>query len=179
MRSDADDRVKSEVRGDPAEQSGYLRFFYRNRRPTLLGRISNRVWAWATGLGIMPKIVIALLVKGRQSGRLAGRVLVPITCDGRIYLVSMLGEGSNWVQGVRAAGGAAFLKRGRAKPVTLKEVPVAERAPILKAWCQIATSGRRHLPIPHDAPVSAFEAVAADYPIFRVDPIESAESRAR
>lgn len=33
-----------------------------------------------------------------------------------------------------------------------------------------ATSGRKHLPVPYDAPVSAFEAIAGDYPVFRIDP---------
>jgi len=27
------------------------------------------------------------------------------------------------------------------------------------------------LPVRHDAPVSAFESIAADYPVFRIDPI--------
>jgi len=155
-------------RGDPAESTS-LRFFYRNWRPTLLGRIWTRLGAWATGLGILPyRLVITLLVKARGSGSVVGHVLVPVTFEGRVYLVSMLGESSNWVQDVRAAGGSAFLKRGRSWPVVLADVAVAERAPILKAWCQVAASGRRHLPVPHDAPVSAFEAIASDYPVFRV-----------
>jgi hypothetical protein len=82
----------------------------------------------------------------------------------------MLGHGSEWVQDVRAAGGEAFVKRGRSHRVRLTEIAREERAPILKAWCQIATSGRQHLPIPYDAPVSAFDAIAADYPVFRIDP---------
>jgi hypothetical protein len=72
------------------------------------------------------------------------------------------------VQNVRAADGAAFVKRGLARRVTLIEIATENRAPILKAWCQIATSGRKHLPVPHDAPTSAFEAIAADYPVFRI-----------
>ena len=82
----------------------------------------------------------------------------------------MLGERSDWVRNVRAAGGEAFIKRGRSRPVVLTEIAPQERAPILKAWCQVATSGRHHLPNPHDAPVSAFEEIAADYPVFRIDP---------
>lgn len=38
---------------DPAE-SGSLRFDYRNRRPTLFRRLSTRIWAWATSLGLLP-----------------------------------------------------------------------------------------------------------------------------
>jgi hypothetical protein len=87
----------------------------------------------------------------------------------------MLGEGSNWVQNVRAMNGAAYIQRVVIRPVLLTEIPAVQRAPILKAWCQIATSGRRHLPVPYDAPVSAFEAIARDYPVFRIDAVPAAK----
>jgi membrane protease YdiL (CAAX protease family) len=110
-----------------------------------------------------------LQVKDRRDGRLRSTVLVPVHYEGERYLVSMLGDGSEWVQNVRATGGKAFMKRGQTQPVTLIEVWPRARAPILKAWSQIATSGRKHLPAPYDAPVSAFEAIAADYPVFRIE----------
>jgi hypothetical protein len=114
---------------------------------------------------------MTLQVKDRCNGRLRSTVLVPTQYDGERYLVSMLGDGSEWVQNVRAACGRAFIKRGQSRPITLTEIPLEDRAAILKAWCQIATSGRKHLPVPHDAPVSAFEAIAADYPVFRIDAV--------
>jgi hypothetical protein len=157
------------AREDPAERTGYLRFFYRNWRPTRLGRIWSRAYAWVAGLGLLPDALVALLVKDRRTGRLHSHVLVAAAYEGRRYLISMLGEKSTWVQDVRATGGTAFTKRGRVRPVVLTEIPQDKRAPILKAW--VATSGRRHLPVPFDAPVSAFEAIAADYPVFRVDPV--------
>ena len=155
---------------DPAEQSGCLRFYYRNWRPTRLGKISNRAWARVTRLGLTPKILLTLQVKSQSSGRLCSTVLVVANHQGKRYLVSMLGEGSEWVRDVRAAGGEAFLKRGRSRPVKLVEIPPNERAAILKTWRRVATSGRRHLPVSQDAPVSAFEAIAAHYPVFRIDP---------
>ena len=159
-------------RKDPAEGDGFLRFFYRDWRPTFLGRIHNRAFAWVCGLGLLPPILVTLQVKSRSNGRLNSTVLVAADYHGQRYLVSMLGDGSEWVHNVRAAGGKAFLWRGRRRPIVLTEIPSAERAPILKAWCQVATSGRKHLPVPRDAPESAFEAIAADYPVFRIDPIE-------
>jgi hypothetical protein len=120
---------------------------------------------------MMPDLLVTLLVKERKSDRLVGHVLVPVVYEGRRYLVSMLGDGSNWVLDQRATGGAAFLKRGRTEPVMLVEVPPEQRAPILKAWCQLATSGRQHLPVAYDAPLSDFVAIAAEYPVFRVDPL--------
>jgi hypothetical protein len=158
------------LREDPAERSGYLRFFYRDWRPTRLGRIWNRAYAWVSGLGLTTEILLTLQVKDRSSGRLCSTILVVAVHQGQRYLVSMLGDGSEWVRNVRASGGEAFIKRGRSRPAKLTEIPPEERAPILKAWCQVATSGRRHLPVPHDAPVYAFEAIATDYPVFRIDP---------
>jgi len=158
-------------RRDPAERSGYLRFFYRNWHPTRLARIWNGAFAWVSGLGLAPSILLTLQVKKPNSESLESTILVVAHHQGQRYLVSMLGNGSEWVQNVRAAGGEAFIKRGRSRPVRLTEIPPGERAPILKAWCQVATSGRKHLPVPYDAPVYAFEAIAVDYPVFRIDPV--------
>jgi hypothetical protein len=117
----------------------------------------------------MPSLLLTLQVKDRRNGRVRSTVLVAVRYEGERYLVSMLGDGSQWVRNVRAAGGKAFIKRGRVRPIALTEVPTEERAPILRAWCQVATSGRKHLPVPHDAAISAFEPIAADYPVFRID----------
>ena len=154
---------------DPAERS-YLRFFYRDWRPTRWGKLVTQVMAWLSGLGLMPPVLLTLQVRGRRSGRLHDSILVVAEHNGQRYLVSMLGEGSDWVRNVRTAGGEAFVKRGRSRPVRLTEVPVGERGPILKAYCQVATSGRQHFPISPDAPLQEFEALADRYPVFRIDP---------
>ena len=153
---------------DPAER-GYLRFFYRDWRPTRFGRLWTRLFAWVSGLGLTPRILLTLQVKDRSTGRLHDTILAVASYQGQRYLVSMLGNGSEWVQNVRAAGGKACIKRGRSHPVMLTEIPAKERAPILKAWCQVATSGRQHLPVSPQAPVADFEAIADDYPVFRID----------
>lgn len=153
---------------DPAER-GYLRFFYRDWRPTRFGRFWSRVFAWVAGLGLTPSILCALQVKDRNTGGLNEIILVVAGYQGQRYLVSMLGHGSEWVQNVRAAGGKAYIKRRRSYPVMLTEIPAKERAPILKAWCQVATSGRQHLPVSYQAPIADFEAIADDYPVFRID----------
>lgn len=154
---------------DPAERRRWLRLFYRDWRPTRLGRLVSRTLARLTGLGLTPPVLLALHVKGRRSGRLHANALVVTVHAGERYLVSMLGDDSDWVRNVRAAGGEAFVKRGPLRPVKLTEIPASERGPILKAYCRVATSGRHHFPVPHDAPVSAFDAVAERYPVFRIE----------
>lgn len=154
---------------DPAER-GWLRWYYRNWRPTPWGRLWSRAWACVTATGLLPPVLLTLQVADRRDGTQRSTVLAVVEHQGSRYLVSMLGDTSEWVRNIRAAAGVAFIKRGRTSPVTLAEIPVGDRAPILKAWCQVATSGRRHLPVAHDAPVAAFAAIADDYPVFRIDP---------
>ena len=149
---------------DPAERIRSLRVFYSDWRPTRLGKLVNRFWTWLSGRGLTPDILLTLQVKGRRTGRLHSNVLVPVTHKGQRYLVWMLGDGSEWVRNVRAAGGEAIVKRGQAHPVILTEIPIEQRAPILKAYCEVASSGRHHFPVPYNAPVAEFEAIAAQYP---------------
>lgn len=121
---------------------------------------------------MLPQLLTTLQVKSRQSGRIYSTVLVVTRHQGDQYLVSMLEDTSEWVRDVRAAGGNALINRGRSRPVKLAEIPINERAPILKAWCQVATSGRQQLAVAHDAPISEFAAIAADHPVFRIDVID-------
>jgi hypothetical protein len=88
--------------------------------------------------------------------------------QGERYLVSMLGEGASWVANVRAAGGQALLRHGRREAVRLEEVDPLARAPILRRYLEVAPGGRPHIPVDWRAPLAAFEAIAARYPVFRI-----------
>jgi hypothetical protein len=59
--------MDARTRSDPAEQR-HLRLFYRDWRPTRLGRIVNGTWAWLSGLGLTPQLLLTLQVRGRNSG---------------------------------------------------------------------------------------------------------------
>ncbi len=92
--------------------------------------------------------------------------------DGNRYLVSMLGEDANWVRNVRAAEGKATLRHGRVEQVLLEEVDASQRAPILKAYLQLAPGARPHIPVSKDAPLSEFEKISSKVPVFRVETIK-------
>jgi hypothetical protein len=91
-----------------------------------------------------------------------------IVMNGERYLVSMLGVETNWVRNVKAAGGEARLRHGIREQILLQEVEVSQRAPILKAYLQRAPGARPHIAISQDAPISEFEKIASQYPVFRV-----------
>jgi hypothetical protein len=92
--------------------------------------------------------------------------------NGERYLVSMLGEETNWVRNVRAAGGKATLIHGMSEQVLLEEVAVGQRAPILKAYLQRAPGARPHMAISKDAPIQEFEKIASQYPVFRLSALK-------
>ena len=86
--------------------------------------------------------------------------------------VSMLGEEANWVQNVKATGGKALLRHGISEQVLLTEVDIKQRAPILKAYLQLAPGARPHIPVSKDAPVEEFEKIASKYPVFSLETIK-------
>jgi len=147
---------------------GLNRWLYRGRRPNAVARVINGVWArlFATGRG--PARVATLEVVGRRSGNPVRLPVVIADLDGERYLVSMLGEDTNWVRNVRAAGNKAVLLQGDRTPIRLEEVAVERRAPVIKRYCEVAPGGRPHIPVDPGAPLSAFEAIAARYPAFRI-----------
>jgi hypothetical protein len=92
--------------------------------------------------------------------------------QGDLYVVSRLGEHCNWVRNVRAAAGIVTIRHGRRRSCRLVEIPVEDRAPIIKAYLTQAPFGRLHVAVDHTAPVSAFEAIADRHPVFRVEPYD-------
>jgi len=126
-------------------------------------RLYNRVFA----LGLFPKRWVVLEVAGRRTGRLIRLPVGMADIGNQWYLVSMLGE-CNWVWNVRAADGRAVLRRRRSRSVRLVEVPVSERAPVIKRYVEKVPGGRAHISVDRRQGVDAFEAVAAAHPVFRV-----------
>lgn len=145
-----------------------IRVWYQDGRPTRFGKLTNRAMGHYAALGIPSFSMVTLEVPGRKSGRMTSTVLVIAPYEGDDYLVSMLGEAVDWVRNARAAGGKVMIRHGRAQACQLEEVEVAKRAPILRAYLQRAPGGRPHFPIGPDATLEAFDAVAPEYPVFRV-----------
>ena len=145
-----------------------LRWLYRGGRPSRLASVINRGTAALYALGLFPNYLVSFEVVGRRSGRVFRLPMVMAIVEGQRYLVSMLGENADWVRNVRAAGRRAILRHGRREEVRLEEVAVKMRAPIIKAYLKRAPGARPHVPVHKDAPVSAFERIAAQMPVFRV-----------
>lgn len=150
----------------------FKRWMYRGGHPNMVAKIQNRGWAILHSLGIYPDRFVTLEVAGRKSGKIVSFPLAMVVINGERYLVSMLGDDTNWVRNVRAAGGRAELVHGIRERVLLEEVESEQRAPILKAYLQIAPGARPHIPVNKDAPLSEFEKITPEYPVFRLETIK-------
>jgi YceI-like domain/F420H(2)-dependent quinone reductase len=146
-----------------------LRAMYAGGRGDATARRYSRLWAAVFALGLMPRRWVTLEVPGRRSGKLTRFPLGMADVSGQWYLVPMLGERCNWVRNVRAADGRVTLRRRRAVPCRLAEIPVAERAPVIRRYLQKVPGARPHIPVDRHAPLADFETIAPRYPVFRVN----------
>jgi deazaflavin-dependent oxidoreductase (nitroreductase family) len=112
-----------------------------------------------------PSIVSRLSVEGRRTGRIQTTPVAVLDHDGERYLVSYRGE-SDWARNLRASGRGRLLQRGRTEEISVVELPVGERAPLLEQYAarfsKLPTVGNvlRELPDPADHPT--FRITASD-----------------
>lgn len=156
------------ARSSQGMNARFERWMYPRGRPNRLARLLNRGWAIAHAWGLWPSRLVTLEVRGRRTGRVISSPLVMADCGGERYLVSMLGQDSNWVSNVRAAGGHAVLRHGRSEKVHLSEVDADARAPILRRYLSLAPGPRAFISVDRDAPIEDFEKIAPRIPVFHV-----------
>ncbi|MGC2197648.1 MAG: hypothetical protein WA628_23450, partial [Terriglobales bacterium] len=108
-------QVNNTRHSDPAERSVLMRLFYRNWRPTRLGRWVNRFMCWWSGLGLPPRFQAALEVDGRKSGRrsrstsLSPAIWFVIVLPFRAVVRSQSAKISSWLYSANPAEAPAQL----------------------------------------------------------------------
>jgi deazaflavin-dependent oxidoreductase (nitroreductase family) len=95
--------------------------------------LSGKAVAWLTRHGISLLGSRVLSVPGRKTGKLQQVPVNLLERDGRRYLVAIRGN-TQWVRNVRAAGSAQLQVGRRVEDVTLTELPVEERVPVLRLY---------------------------------------------
>lgn len=147
--------------------SAFQRWQYRAGRPGWSARISNRFSATIFAAGVGTRGAATLEVRGHRTGRRISLPVVVADYQGDRYLVSMLGQNANWVRNLRADGRARLLHRKR-ENITLTEDLTSNRAAILRRYLDIAPGARPFFPVDRRAPLSEFERIVDDYPVFRI-----------
>jgi deazaflavin-dependent oxidoreductase (nitroreductase family) len=157
------------TRGAALERTHALdRWLYRGKCPNRLARLINGALARLAAAGIGPPQLVMLEVAGRRTGRTISFPVVVADYQGERYLVSMLGDETNWVRNVHAAHGRAMLRRGHREVVQLEDVGPGQRAAILRRYLERSPGARSHIPVGRGAPLAEFDRIAAQYPVFHV-----------
>ena len=139
------------------------------RLPSWLKGFNREVMALQR-FGFVVGTMHVLAVPGRRSGVFRSTPVSLLTVDGERYIVAGLDD-ADWVLNARAAG-RGLLQRGRSEEhVSLIELPVQERAPILRAFPTLIPQGvpffTRLYGVTADP--EAFAGLAATCPVFRVE----------
>ncbi|MEO8457666.1 MAG: nitroreductase/quinone reductase family protein [Chloroflexota bacterium] len=138
-------------------------------RPSGFTKAMNSVFAWMGAHGIGQKKTVKLEVKGRKSGQMRAVAVNTIDVNGQRYLVAPRGD-TEWSRNARV-NPDAVITRGKPENVTLTEVPVNERAPIIQAYLrENAIVTKREFGVDPKADINVFEEIADKHPVFKVTP---------
>jgi len=119
-----------------------------------------------------PSLVWKLSVPGRRTGRWHTLPIVVLDHNSERYLVSVRGQ-SDWALDLQAAHGGRLTKRGHVEEITVVEVPVPDRAPLIEAYLArygtmpTVAATLRALPDPADHPTFRITAAAKPRPANR------------
>ena len=139
------------------------------KRPDWFTRnVFNRVLSGLTRMGISVWGSRVLEHRGRTSGKLHHTPVNLLAIDETQYLVAPRGE-TQWVRNVRHADGHLVLILGRRRQLcTAREIPVADRVPILRAYLRRwkFETGMFFDGVTPDSTDEEWAEVAARHPVF-------------
>ena len=121
-------------------------------------------------LGLTPKRLQMLTVKGWRSGVARTRPVIVVERAGSRWLVALSGQ-SDWVRSVRADPRAQLRQGRRIEAVRLIEAGPEEGPAVVKAYVTEWKWNRRYFDHGPDDPQEAFAADIAVHPAFRVETI--------
>ena len=128
-------------------------------------RFINKMMAGMVRLGIGPKNIYKLTVRGRKTGQ-EYTTPVSLVIDGeKRWLVSPYGE-VGWVRNARAAGEVMLTRQGQSETVAITELGPEESAPVLKQYMNNEKITQPYFEAAPDAPLADFAAEAERHPVF-------------
>jgi len=142
------------------------------KEPNGVERVINNLFGKLVGLGLGLSHNYLLQVRGRKSGRIYSTPVNLLIVNGRRYLVAPRGE-TQWVRNAQSAG-EVWLKRGRMRyQFRLRTIPDEEKPQLLRLYLdRFQTTVRRYFPVPAGSAAAAFSAIASQYPVFELEPVD-------
>jgi deazaflavin-dependent oxidoreductase (nitroreductase family) len=138
------------------------------RAPSAVEALFNRTLGFLVGLGIGPKFIYLLQVRGRKSGRIYSSPVNVMEIGGKQILVAPRGR-AQWVRNAEAAGEITLKRGSYRRQFGLRPIADAGKAEILKEYLdRYASAVRKFFPVPPGSAVEAFRDIAGNYPVFEL-----------
>ena len=136
--------------------------------PSTMEAAFNRAFGFLAGLGLAPRFIYLLEVRGRKSGRIYRSPVNLMEIGGRQVLVAPRGR-TQWVRNAEVAK-EILLKRGSYRQTfALKPIADADKPPLLKEYLdRYASAVKKFFPIPAGSPTESFRPIAGNYPVFEL-----------
>jgi len=138
--------------------------------PGSVARAINRLYGWLTAVGISPSYSYLLQSKGRKTGITYSTPVNVLHHDAKLYLVGTRGH-TQWSRNVLVNERITLTRGKRRERFRLRVVPDKDKAEILKTYlARFNWMAWRFFPVPANAPIPAFAAIADRYPVFELIP---------
>jgi len=132
--------------------------------------VFNPIVAGLTRVGLPLAGSRVLEVRGRKTGEPRRTPVNPLDLDGARYLVAPRGH-TQWVRNVRVDPRARLIQRGRVEPISLAEIPDADKPPILRAYLERWKweVGQFFSGVGPDSSDGELVRIAPEHPVFRIE----------
>jgi deazaflavin-dependent oxidoreductase (nitroreductase family) len=138
------------------------------QRPTAAEAMINRFIGLLPRIGIGPRYMVLLQVRGRKSGRIYSTPVNLLDLQGHRYLVAPRGD-TQWSRNAVASGEVTLVRGLRRETVKLTPLADGNKPPVLKAYLdQYASAVQQYFPVAAGSPLSAFAPLAPTYPVFEI-----------
>jgi deazaflavin-dependent oxidoreductase (nitroreductase family) len=138
------------------------------RAPSAVEALFNRTFGFLVGLGIGPKFIYLLQVRGRKSGKIYSSPVNVMEIGGKQILVAPRGR-AQWVRNAEAAGEITLKRGSYRRQFGLRPIADVGKPEILKEYLdRYASAVRKFFPVPPGSPVESFRDIAANYPVFEL-----------
>ena len=138
--------------------------------PSAIEALFNQTFGFLVGLGIGPKFIYLLEVRGRKTGKIYSAPVNMMDLGRKLYLVAPRGR-ANWVRNAEAAGEITLKRGSYRRQFGLRPIADAGKPEILKEYLDRYQSAvKKFFPVAPGSPVEAFRGIAGNYPVFELVP---------
>ena len=141
------------------------------RKPSAIEALFNSALGFVVRLGIGPRYMYLLQVRGRKTGKIYSTPVNLIEVVGKPFLVAPRGR-TQWVRNAESAGEISLRRGGNVRKYRLRALNEEEKLEVLRVYLDTYKSQvQSYFPVAAGSDAAAFRPVAQVYPVFELVPV--------